>query len=105
MPRFYFDAVLQGKPEADPVGIELDNRDVADRKLMKTRTNLCTCSRARPYSSRMAKRRCSRLETLRRGRPGYRMATASSIALMVMQSSSKWAPELRVSALIILIST
>ena len=35
MPRFYFDAVLQGKPEADPVGIELDNRDVARQEAVR----------------------------------------------------------------------
>jgi DNA-binding IclR family transcriptional regulator len=29
MPRFYFDATLQGEPETDPEGIELASRAVA----------------------------------------------------------------------------
>ncbi|MFL5006003.1 MAG: DUF6894 family protein [Microvirga sp.] len=29
MPRFYFDATLQGEPEADPEGIELASRAIA----------------------------------------------------------------------------
>jgi hypothetical protein len=29
VPRFYFDAVLNGEPQPDPEGIELANRDTA----------------------------------------------------------------------------
>ena len=35
MPHFYFDAVLQGQAETDPVGVELANRAVARQEAVR----------------------------------------------------------------------
>jgi hypothetical protein len=35
VPRFYFDAVLNGEPEPDPEGIELDSRDTARQEAVR----------------------------------------------------------------------
>jgi hypothetical protein len=40
VPRFYFDVVLQGQPETDPVGIELVSRHVARQEAVRAAAEL-----------------------------------------------------------------